>query len=88
MTYKISLYQHKEEELKKKKEKGTALKVDVEGESDKDSEEVESDLSDLEVAFLAKKFRSFMRKKKNFSRKENINRKEIEKKIEKKMPIY
>ena len=52
MTYEISLYQHEEEELKKK-EKRIALKADIEGESDKDNEEVESDLSDLEVAFLA-----------------------------------
>ena len=87
MTYEIGLNQHEEEELKKKKEKGIALKADVEGESYKDSEEVESDLSDLEVAFLARMFRSFMRQKKNFLRKKNINRNEIEKEIVKKMPI-
>ena len=49
---------------------------------------MESDLSDLEVAFLERKFKSFMRKKRNFSRKKNINRKEIRKEIEKKMPMY
>ena len=87
MTYEIGLNQHEEEELKKKKEKGIALKADVEGESDKDSEEVESDLSDLEVAFLARMFRSFMKKEKKNFRKKNINRKEIEKKIEKKMSM-
>ena len=74
MTYEIGLNQHEEEELKKKKEKEIALKADVEGESDKDSEKIESDLSDLEVAFLARKFRSFMRKKKNCSRNKNINK--------------
>ena len=44
-------------------------------------------MSDLEVAFLARKFRNFMRKKRKFFRKKNINRKEISKKIEKKMPM-
>ena len=70
MTYEIGLNQHEEEELKKKKEKGIALKADVEGKSDKDIKEVESDLSDLEVAFLARKFRSFMKKKKKLFQKE------------------
>ena len=47
MTYKISLYQHEEEELRKKKEKGVAFKPDIEGESDKNSEGVESELSEI-----------------------------------------
>ena len=63
MTYEISLYQHEEKELKKKKEKGIALKADIEGESDKNNEDVESELSDFEMAFLARKFRNFMKKK-------------------------
>ena len=87
MTYEIGFNQHEKKDLKKKREKGIALKVDVEKESDMDSEEVESDLSDLEVAFLTRNFRSFMKKKRNFPRKKNINRKEIEKEIEKKIPM-
>ena len=88
MTYEIGLNQHEEEEeLKKKKEKEITLKADVEGESNKESEKVESDMSDLEEAVLAMKFRNFMRKKRNFPSKKNINRKEIGKEIEKKLPM-
>ena len=70
ITYEINLYQHEKEELKKKKEKGVAFKADIEGASDKNSESVESELSDHEMAFLAKKFRSFMRSKKIHSQEE------------------
>ena len=72
---------------KRRKKKGITLKADIEEESDKDNEKVESDLSDLEVAFLAKKFRNFTRKKRNFPRKNNTNKKETSKEIEKKMPM-
>ena len=85
MTHEISLYQHMKEELKKKKEKGVAFKADIEGESDKNNEDVESELSDHEMAFLVRKFRNFMRKRKNFSRKKNTNRKEMSMEIEKKI---
>ena len=91
MTYEINLYQHEEEELKKKKEKGIAFKVDIEGESNKNSEGVKSELSDHEMAFLAKKFRNFMRSKKYFPRKRKSNRKESSKEVrkeeEKNMPM-
>ena len=91
MTYEISLYQYEEEELKKKKEKGVAFKTAIEGESDKNSEGVESELSDHEMAFLARKFRNFMRSKKYFPRKRKTNRKESSKELEKegerKVPI-
>ena len=87
MTYEIGLNQHEEKESRKKKEKGIALKADIEGEHDKDCGESESDMSDLEVAFLARKFRSFMRRKKKFPRKKNINRKEITKEVKKKVPM-
>ena len=83
MTYEISLYQHDEKELKKKKKKGIALKADIEGESDKNNENVESDISDFEMAFLAKKFRNFMKNKRHFLRKRKTNRKESSKEIEK-----
>ena len=82
MTYEISLYQHKEEELKKKKEKGIALKADIEEKSDKNNEDVESDLSDLEVAFLARKLRNFIKKKKKktfLERKIQIERRSVRK---------
>ena len=68
MTYEISLYQHEEEEFKKKKEKGIALKVDIEGESDRNSE---SELSDHEMAFLARRFRKFMKSRNYFPRRRN-----------------
>ena len=91
MTYEISLYQHEEEELKKKKEKGVAFKADIEGESDKNSEDVESELSDHEMAFLARKFKKFMRSKNYFPRRKKIDRnesnKELGKEEEKKVPM-
>ena len=83
MTYEISIYQHEEEELKKKKEKGIALKTDIEGESDKNNEDIASELSDFEMAFLARKFRNFMKNKRYFPRKRNTNRKESNKEVEK-----
>ena len=64
--YEIGLKQQEKEELKRKKEKGIALKADVKKERNKDSEEVESDLSDLEVAFLARKFKFYEKEKKLF----------------------
>ena len=67
MTYEINPYQYGEEELKKKKEKGVTLKADIEGKSDKNSEGVDSELSDHEMAFLARKFRNFIRNKKILS---------------------
>ena len=67
MTYEISLYQDEEEELKKKRKKEVALKANIEEESDKNNEDVESDLSNLEMAFLARKFRNFMKKEKILS---------------------
>ena len=65
MTYEINLHQHEKEELKKKKDRGVDLKADVEGESDRNSE---SDLSDQEIAFLARRFRKYI-KNKNFALK-------------------
>ena len=79
MTYEISLCQHEEEESKKKKEKRIALKADIEGESDRNYEDVESELSDHEMAFLARRFKKFMRSKKYFPKKRKINRKESSK---------
>ena len=91
MTYEISLCQHEEEESKKTKEKGIALKADIEGESNRNYEDVESELSDFEIAFVAKKFRNFMKNKRNFPKKKNTNRKgsskEVEKEGEKKVPM-
>ena len=88
MTYEICLNQHEEgEERKRKKEKEIALKANIEEESDTDNEKVEGDLSDLEVAFLNKKFRNFMRKKRNSPRKKNTNRKEMSKKMKKKITM-
>ena len=81
MTYEISLCQHEEEELKKKKEKGIALKVDIKGEIDKNNEDVESELSDFEMAFLVRKFRNFIKKKRYFPRKRNTKKKEISKEV-------
>ena len=67
--------------MKKKKEKGVAFKADIEGASDKNSESVESELSDHEVALLARKFRNFMKNKRYFPRKRNTKRKESSKEV-------
>ena len=76
MTYEIGLNQHEVKESKKKKEKGITLKADIKEESNKDNKELESDMSDLEVAFLVRKFINFMRKKKSFlERRIQIGRK-------------
>ena len=80
MTYEINLYHLEKEELKKKKEKGVALNADIEGESDRNSE---SELSDHEMAFPAKKFKKFMRSKNYFSRRRKSDRKESSKGIRK-----
>ena len=84
MTYEIGLNQYEEKEvLKKKKEKGIALKADIKEESDRNNEDVESKLSDFEMAFLARKFRNFMKNRRHFPRKRNTNRKESSKEVEK-----
>ena len=85
MTHAISLSQHIEEEVRRKKKKGIALNANIEGESDR--EKVESDLSESEVAFLARKFRKFMQRKKFFPKKKNALRKEVTKEVEKKLSI-
>ena len=83
-TYEISLYRHEEKELKRKEEKGVALKTDIEEKSDKNSEDVESELSNHEMAFLARKFRNFTRNKNYFPKKRKSNRKESSKEVRKK----
>ena len=75
MTDEFTLNQHIEEELKKKK--SIALKVAIQEETEESSYEEESE---LDVAFLARKLRKFMRKKKSLPRKKTIDRGEIEKK--------
>ena len=85
MTHEISLSQHIEEEVRRKKKKGIALNANIEGESDR--EKVESDLSESEVAFLARKFKKIMQRKKFLPRKKNALRKEVTKEVEKKLPI-
>ena len=44
-------------------------------------------MSESEVAFLARKFRRFMQRKKFLPRKKNALRKEVTKEVEKKLPI-
>ena len=85
MTHEISLSQHIEKEVRRNKEKGIALNANIEGESDR--EKVESDLSELELAFLARKFRKFMQRKKFLHRKKNALRKEVTKEVEKNCPF-
>ena len=77
MTHELTLNQDIEEELKMKK--SIALKVAIQGDSEESSYEEESE---SDVAFLAKKLRKFMRKKKSLPRKKTIDREEIEKEKE------
>ena len=74
--------------MKKKKDRGVALKADVEGESDRNSE---SELSDQEMDFLARRFRKYMKSKNYLPRRRKTVRKKSSKELgregRKKVPI-
>ena len=77
MTYEFTLNQHMEEEMKRKK--SIALQVAIHKESEDSSREEESE---SDIALLVRKLRKFMRKKKSFSKKKTIDRRELEKEKE------
>ena len=78
MTHELTLNQQEEEEVKKKK--FNALVAEIREESS------DEDKSELEVAFLTRNIKNFMRKKKSVPRKRVIG--EVEKEKERETLIY
>ena len=62
-----------------KKKKSIALVAEIQGEGEESSEE---DKSESEVAFLVRKIKNFMRKKKSVPRRRAIDKGEVEKERE------
>ena len=76
MTHELTLNQKEEEEAKKRKT--IALATEIQGE---DKESSKDDRSDSDIAFLARKIRNFMRKKRKAPRRKIVDRGEIEKDV-------
>ena len=59
------------------------MRADSQGESEESDDEVDSE---SDVAFFARKFRSFMKRRKPFSKKKTVDRGEVKKQKDKEIP--